>query len=183
MTEDSIIKKEMELYHLQQQINIGKPYWTNNKGTNCLAYAIGLDVPAKSICTGAYAYNGGILYQTFTPQPKDISHLTTQEKIELDWKTLEIYYEEIDYSDKLFDPEEWKVAYFIDPQNTNDFHFLRKTNDDAWHHKPGRFEIPTFFDDQRHIIRNPKEAYFEYPAYVYNKCYRLSKKREIRNKW
>lgn len=100
--------------------------------------------------------------------------LSNQERFELDFQSIELFYEEIDLYDKIIDPDEWKFAFFENPDD-NEFHFYREAKNGIWFHKLGWLNSPTCIC-QNKIIKDPIiAAQEEYEGYEYQRCYRLRK--------
>lgn len=97
--------------NLKKYIDLKTDNWEYNKTTNCYAFALGLDIPENKITRRAYY--GGYIYQSIVSNPKDIVDLNNQESIELDFKAMGLYYEQIDLHDKIYSSDEWKIAFLI----------------------------------------------------------------------
>ncbi len=172
-----MIDKWLKVASTRKAINLKIDGWKNNKTTNCYAFALGLDVPSKEICNFAYAYNGGYLYLALSIWPIDIRGLGDKAKIELDFKILRLYYEQIGLYDQVRSPYEWKIAFFEDIQDGSDFHFFRQAENGIWYHKYGKEDAPTCYDEAGKLITDPINAELNTNRYAYRTCYRLSKRR------
>lgn len=175
-----IAKPKLSLKEVNDLIDLKVTNWSNNLGTNCLAFALGLDIPYWDVAS-YIIYNCGGFYSTYTKRPKNIDNLTHVEKLELDFDTLGILYEQIDLKDKITDPNEWKIAFF-DTTDNFDFHFFREKEDGIWYHKCGICYLPSKLDSCGNITLDPIEYMkINYSKFhqgmEYQKTYRLRKSR------
>ncbi len=162
---------------LQNAIDLKVSDWRHNEATNCYAFALGLDVPSDQISKEQYAYNGGVIYKCLSSRPASIRGLDHQSKIELDFKTLRLYYEQIGLFDRIISPYEWKIAFFVDIEEDFDFHFFRQGKNGIWYHKLGQSAAPTCYDELGDLITNPVYADLQTARYAYKTCYRLSRRK------
>ena len=151
---------EFNPQEIKNKINLKTKNWVNNERTNCYAFALGLDLNPSDICRYAdvHLYCGGrffLLQNHLLNDDGTLENMSYQEKFELDFQSLELFYEEIELYDNIVDPNEWKI----------------------WYHKPGfYFEKPTCYTEKKSIIQDPiKGALTDYPEYTYQRTYRLRK--------
>lgn len=162
--------------NIKNLIDLKYTNWVHNNSTNCYAFSLGLDISRYDISNKS-AYDGGEIYKNFAKNPIDISELSHQELFELDFKTMCLYFEQIDLKDRIYSPNEWKIAFFDDDYYKMDFHFFREVENGVWYHKFGFENAPTCHDNRGVLITNPIEAYLGTDKYKYQHCYRLSKKK------
>lgn len=155
--EKEIEESKMSLEEILARIDLKVDNWSSGYGTNCLAFALGLDIPYWVV---GYSdiYSCGGFYLNFTENPQDISHLKYVEKIELDFNTSGIWFEQIDIGDKIDYSREFKIAFFAnDFSSEHFFHVFREGEDGTWYHKRGWSGVPTNLDEVGNIIVNPIE--------------------------
>ena len=159
--------------------------WEEIYGTNCYAYALGLDVFERSIAN--FAYQPGTIgrikyeYGLF-----DVSRMSFEKRMKLDFESLGIRYrganpEECASFKEHFhrDSDEvssvtrsWLISFYTAVDNNIDFHFVRKDLSGVWTHKMGFKEAPTNKDSNGEIILDPRECHFN--GFKYVKTYRLT---------
>lgn len=170
----------IKIENLKKEINLKTDNWEFIKDTNCLAFALGLDIPSYLLINEyiEYAYDLGCLYQlrypSLTESDKKIHNsLSYTEKLELDFQATELFYEEIDWYEKICDPNEWKIAFF-ESKIMQDFHLYRE-KEGIWYQKLGKTGKITCHSIHG-VIKNPIEAAKEeYDTYKYQRTYRLRK--------
>ena len=168
--------------NLKDKIDLKTDDWHNREGTNCLAFALGLDIHSDFLINEyiEYAYNLGCLHQIrynkCTMQDQIVyNNLTNIEKLELDLQATELFYEEIELYDKIIDSNEWKIAFF-ENKLMRDVHFYRQTeNNGIWYHKPGKYNKPRCYVNGAIITDPIAAAKEEYDGYIYQRTYRLRK--------
>lgn len=151
--------------------------WNNLINTNCYAYALGIDIPEDKIFNNAYQ-PGTIGSIIFNIQSNDLSKMSLEEKLYIDFKALNISYGDCSEFETSFDKFEsdciiyqWIIALFLNKDGN--YHFMRKSWDNIWWHKRGHnLEYPINYDDNFEIIYNPKEC--KIIDYEYIKCIKLN---------
>lgn len=133
--------------NIKSQISLKEEYWEVYFGTNCYAFALGLDVPESEICKDAYEL-GIIGANKFNIPIKDILKLSFESRLLLDLKALKIAYKEIDKTEKAgfyyignYICRHWDIILFKE-KNGNSFHFVRKNYNGVLYHKIGYFAQP-----------------------------------------
>ena len=125
------------------RMDLTKIQWANRLTTNCYAYALGLDVPEKTICD--YAYVPGVIsdnengiYYKYTFSLDELV-----ECLESDFKFLGIEFREGVTPEEL-EEKEWLIAlyvrnfYYGKKGVLDDYHFLRFNEEEGvWYHKNG----------------------------------------------
>ena len=166
----------------------------NNEGLNCYAYAIGIDLKEKDVCS--YAFNPGQMgtYITYSDDYDLYKTMCTllysksfEERFMFDMKALDI---DVDYASESEDSEyiddegyfNWLVAmYKLKPRflQLSDLHFLRKTASGIWVHKLGHDGNPSNLDENGNIITTLPEqlAYSKKRVYNNPSVYKLRMKR------
>ncbi len=175
------IEYEFNPQEIKSKINLKTNNWVTNELTNCYAFALGLDLKPSEICryADAHLYCGGrffLLQNHLLNDDGTLEKMSYQEKFELDFQSLELFYEEIELYDKIVDANEWKIAYF-ENEKEKGFHFYRQAENGIWYHKPGfYFEKPTCYTEKKFLINDPIQgALVDYPDYTYKRTYRLRK--------
>lgn len=177
-------KLELSRSEIRENIEVtGNPnYWNNIQGTNCYAYALGLDINEKRIAK--CAYQPGVMGSIMLHKPiVNIKNMTIEERMILDLKALKIYCKEIEVeeselkfcskrteNDNSITTYYWPVAIFEDI-NSDNFHFMRLTSDGTWYHKFGYFSSPHNYDEDKRIITDPRECNLN--NLKYKKTYQL----------
>ena len=154
---------------LHDMINPRPTSWENVYGTNCYAYALGLDIPEKEIAKDAYSYIGTM---GFCHNKDDLHKTNIITRLEFDLDFLGLKFEESSPF-ALTREDEWLIALFSSKFNENDFHFARKDVNTFWMHKPGWMKVPINTDDNEKIIENIDKATFD--KYDFEKCLKLRK--------
>ena len=161
--------------------------WNNRFGTNCYAFALGLDIPEKSFPFRAYQLGMFYVFQRGY-NPNNFWFYPYEERLEKDLKTLKIEFKEVDPEvDNYCVKHEkngkcdsidyyWSIALF---DGVMDFHFLRKGFDGKWYHKYGYFTSPVNHDRDNKIILDPRDCNIE--NYEYQKTYQLKLTRKESN--
>lgn len=174
-------KLNMNIEEIRNQISLTTDLWKNEKGTNCYAFALGLDIPEDKISKDAYQI-GVLGYNLIGYDYRDIVFFSYEERLKLDLMALRIklketvpdfdpiikYYNEKGES---FTEYSWPIALF---ESSEDAHFLRKSNDGLWYHKYGYESEIINRDINDKIITNPKEC--DLGKYKYKKTYKLTLK-------
>ncbi|MDE5539295.1 MAG: hypothetical protein K2J20_02270 [Bacilli bacterium] len=164
------------LQELRDSIDLRKKDWINRPYTNCYAYALGLDIPEKQICS--YAYSPGVIGQSdvFLPKYRTYSYEQLINNMLMDFDALGIACREADTTDCVLD-DEWKIALFLTGTHKEiiDFHFLREHQDGIWYHKAGKQGLVTNLDDYHQIIYNPQNCILLQRSY--DRCFTLTLKR------
>ena len=126
--------------------NVDYKLWKNINTTNCFAFAMGLDIPEKSICRHAYCI-GEIAISTGTKNYKEMPNYESEFRGDLE--ALGIEYETSNDSGLLCDIDRREgryidVLFFQDLRNVwdTDFHFARYGKDGKLYHKMGYDGIP-----------------------------------------
>lgn len=151
-------------------------FWFNLNNTNCYAFALGLDIPEKRIIKHAYQ-PGTIGANVFSISSEKFNRLTFEEKIEIDFKALNISAVQCQPTEcSLFYYEndmiifQWIIALFYG--SGCGFHFMRKNSSGYWWHKRGYYlEYPIDFDDNNCKIKDPRDCLIN--DYEYIKCLKL----------
>lgn len=174
MIKNLMIKYPLD--ELKKSIQLEKDNWLYyDGGTNCYAYALGLDIWETDICR--WAYTPGTISMMINPLV--FRYYMSSDRIiqnfKLDCDTLGINIRDIDSEDNI-SKDEWKVALFFKFYNVNkkkctDFHFMRQRQDGLWYHKSGFYLRPDNLDSKKQIIKSPKECYIK--KYEYQKCFAL----------
>lgn len=185
---DKLLIKPSEI---RNNINVsGDPSDWFSCGSNCYAYALGLDINENSICK--HAYQPGIMGSIILNLPIiNLKEMPIEERMLIDLEALKIKYKEVE-------PEEnynytfhtyknsnaissitydWPVAVFEAKEDLIDFHFMRKWNDGTWRHKLGFVSYPNENDFDGKIITDPREC--NLGPYKYKKTYLLT----LNQKW
>lgn len=160
---------KMSIEEVKSRINPFSEFWKNIDETNCLAYALGLDIPQSEICECAYQI--GQIYRYYNEIKK--LYCSQLELLELELKFLGIKYEETSVNSPLGD-DEWKIFYLGNDYESG-FHFLRQTKNGIWMHKPDFGIAPTNNTKNGHIITDPRQVIPYYKILEKNKCYKLKK--------
>ena len=179
MARSDFINK-MTAEEIRNKIKLYKKLWINLYTTNCYAYALGLDLPEKRICS--HAYQPGVMSNyDFSVAIDDYFELNTLlDGILFDLEFLGIDYKEIKPSE-IIGADEWKIALFISQVNRNnpllldDFHFLKYYPDGTWHHKFGYNMKVTNYDDNLKIITDPTNCHLDDLTYTTTLCLKLKK--------
>ena len=170
--------KQMSSKEIRKKIELYKNVWINNDTTNCYAYALGLDIPEKTICK--HAYQPGIMSGFHELEKDYFSYESLIQGLNQDLEFLEIEAKEIDPTDDI-SPDEWKIALFIHnsiycpPFLLPDYHFLKYYPDETWHHKFGYTHNISNLDDESKIILNPKSCSID--GFIYDKTLSLKLKK------
>jgi len=177
----------LSVEELKDRITSSVEYWEYNFGTNCYAFALGLDILEHEITKNAYQL--GVIGAVLNNIPfQNLEGMTFEQRMILDLDALNISYSTSDFCDctnyKIYYDKNgnaieeeyyWIIALF---SNENDFHFLRKAFDGSWWHKRGCFGCPIDFDSDRNKIVSPKECNIE--GYKYVKTYRLCRREKYK---
>lgn len=152
---------KMSIEEIRNKINVYKKHWLHKYTTNCYAYALGLDVPEYKICY--HAYQPGVMSGNQKVDYDSFSYDDLIANIYTDFETLGIEVHKI-YPLQEVNKDMWKISLFIpekDPDNLDDFHFLKCLPDNTWNHKYGYNGQIINFDDNDRTITNPEECYLE----------------------
>lgn len=190
----------MNIEELKHKVEFNPEKWRWNDKTNCYSYALGLDVPDWLISRKIPPYYLGylyIIYETyFNTWQKALNFLENysyNERIELDLKTIDTGFSQIDYNDKLRNANERKIVYFKckdkyaktelrygknlarSTKLWHSFHFYVQDYDGIWKHKNGYKDVPT-------IVKYDPFEYIKYDqsSYEYQCTYRLALKNKKR---
>lgn len=172
---DKIILRK-SLQELRDSIDLVKKVWTSKEGSNCYAYALGLDMNEYEI-TDTYSFCPGVIGGDYSCVSGSHSYENLIRCIIADLNALGIDYSSADPKEP---PKrgEWKVALFLtddDPIWINDFHFLRQHPNGSWFHKKGYGGDVLMCDDDGTIITNPEKCHFSKYS-IYDSCFRLKLK-------
>ncbi len=146
--------------------------WKNIIGTNCYAYALGIDIPEEDICK--YAFDlGGISRMVNTGEdidPNSVGRYRDTYHIDLpnDFHVLGLDYKESNHinlslNEQEEDPNKYFDILFFLNDDIDDFHFARFDKDRKLYHKRG-------------FIKEPQETTVDFiksKGYVFEKRYRL----------
>lgn len=126
-------------------ISLKELWWENSFGTNCYAFALGLDVPENEICKNAYQ-PGVIAAEKFGLPIDEVLKLKLEDKFLLDLNALKIaYYETIEDQSANYRFLRNYVCYYWDVllySNDEDFHFVRRNYYGKLYHKIGYLGVP-----------------------------------------
>lgn len=152
---------KLDTNEIKDLISLREEYWEYQFDTNCLAFALGLDIKENNICKNAYRL--GIIGSIIKGIPiKQLNKYSFEERLFLDLDAIRIKHT---YST----PKEnvgieihhnymdiyWLISLF---SNGNNFHFLRKSYDGTWYHKFGYFAPVINYDFDKKIITDPECA-------------------------
>ena len=183
-------KLNLKSSEIKKKIDVGGDCsdWHSIFGTNCYAYALGLDLKEQRICDKAYQIPG-LMGSIILHRPIfELRKMSIEDRMILDLEALEIKYKEVEPEEK-YDytfhtyrnstsvssiTYSWPVAVF---ESEDDFHFLRKCHDGSWSHKVGFISYPTEMDFDKKIITDPRKCNLE--QYKYKKTYLLT----LNQKW
>lgn len=161
----------VDVKELRDKIILKDNNWKNKEGSNCYAYALGLDINKR--CIHKDAYQPGTIYAHYNYIPLyQIRKLDLNKRIILDLKTLKLDYEattkpnnmEIAYFEN-YRCVSWDVLLFIRELGMHDFHFARVNDRGELWHKHGYHNVPNTTTIEE----------LEKDCYVFTKRYRVSK--------
>ena len=162
---------KMSVDDILDYISLKTEYWENAIGTNCYAFALGLDIPEDDIIKNAYQL--GVIGATLNDiSIKELLNMTYEERLELDLSSIGIPFLECDPKDKI-KFEQYKIAIFANYTGKNDFHFMREDPNGIWWQKwGGLLSYPMNKDFNHNIITDPREC--NIGEYQYIKTYALT---------
>lgn len=155
------IKSAGDLALCEEWLHLSPPQDLLNAHNNCYSYAAGslesiLDLKARSHAEAA-------------PQPGDGSGIPKNILLLLQYRSLPFWIRmaerdglrriSVRASDPLpvLSPYERLVVLTYNA-SSKDFHWLRREQNDLWTHKPGSRKPPTWYDEQRQLIADPRTA-------------------------
>ena len=153
------------IYNSSILVNPFKDKWEHNIGTNCYAYALGIDVAKDFLDTNEdrLVYNPGCFCD------RDLKSPFTREQLLInllgDLDRLGLYSYRVNTNYKLC-KNEWKLVIYgavtDNPYEYKDFHLLRQTiPDGVYSHKQGFYSEPTCLDSDKKIITDPSKCRIE----------------------
>lgn len=165
---------------IKNLISLREEYWEHQFGTNCLAFALGLDINENDIFKKAYKL--GVMGSIIKGIPiKELNKLSFEERLFLDLDAIGIKHTIVASSEKSgfwidhnYIYTYWLISLF---SNGDDFHFMRKSYDGTWYHKFGYFAPVINYDFDKKIITEPECA--NLGDYKNVKTYRLQYKKII----
>ncbi len=164
---------KMTVEEIVDCIELKEQSWFNTMGTNCYAYALGLDLDEDMITK--YAYQVGVIGAILNDiDIKEVLKLPYDERLALDLNSIKIPFEECDPLD-VIEYNQWKIAMFANPEKENSFHFMRECSKGIWWQKWGSlFGYPVCKDFDSQIITDPRTC--NIGDYEYLKTYALTRK-------
>ena len=178
---------KMKASKISKKIDIEKKpeEWEEVYGTNCYAYALGLDVCELDITR--FAYQPGTIGRiTYKRDLLRVSSMSFEGRMRLDFRALgircveatpeecasykEYYHKDSDEVSSV--THSWLISFYKAESNNVDFHFVRKDLSGVWTHKMGFSKSPTTKDTEGNIILDPRKCNFR--GFRYVKTYRLT---------
>ena len=163
----------------------------NQNDTNCYSYALNIDYPYTLLESYKKEYLNVYKVGTISGIKKVYTKEKLEEALFSDLNILDIDIKKINLDEQLLE-NEWKIAMFSTDVYYDyilgkvlDFHFIKQNfGEDIWTHKVGYNGTISNLDDNKKLIINPKEFYFEDTKDIFNKncpyefinCYKLKKK-------
>ena len=157
--------EDLEL--LKNSIIPNREKWENIGSTNCLAYALNIDVCLYDfIQFREYLLN---IYELGRICNYYKDYYLDNEVIDLlhiDCDLLDLDITKVNEDYELKKEDEWLISVYNSPilynsgKKTSEYHFIKKEYNKNWLSKPGFGDV-TNLDNNDKIISNPKEAYFD----------------------
>lgn len=178
----------MSYKEIRDSIDLKEDSWNNIRGTNCYAFALGLDIPSGKLMSFGFEYPydvGMIGAKKYGFSFFEIFGSSLEEKLFLDLDALGIKHKEVNQFELIEDDPRylrWIIAMYKQVGSI-DFHFLRKTSKNYWAHKAGIHGGISCLDSTGNLITNLDDAIFSYrdgneiADYELQNVYELSLKR------
>ncbi len=156
-----VIRSTGDLALCEEWLHLAPPQDLLNNHNNCYSYAAGnlqsiLDIKTRSHAEAA-------------PQPGDGSGIPKNILLLLQYRSLAFWIRMAERDGlrrvpvrsseplPILSPYERLVALTYNAEK-KDFHWLRREQNDLWTHKPGSRKPPTWYDEQRQLITDPRTA-------------------------
>ncbi len=161
---------------IRKNIDVKKKIWNNIDGTNCYAYALGIDVSEYKLKEDIFSPGVISNSKVNLTRHEYFSYDLLMDNLFSDFKALGIEYRLVEPLDEILE-DEWKIALFVSEIGNNlldDFHFMRQFSDGIWHHKNGYYGLVSEYDNKGKIITNPMDCSLRQRSY--DKCFCLKLK-------